>query len=156
MRLWSEAFGEGEAIPLDCTKDGENASPPFRWADLPDGTRELALLFEGVTPSTQEPWLHWLVYRIPPDTEGLPSGFKHKREPEEPMPILQGSNALGNVGYDGPLGTVGRTFRYRVRLLALDRPLDLEAGADKGVFEDAIKGHVLAQAELHAHYERPG
>jgi phosphatidylethanolamine-binding protein (PEBP) family uncharacterized protein len=48
MRVWSDAFGENEAIPVKFIKDGYNTSPPFRWGDLPDGTRELALVFEGV------------------------------------------------------------------------------------------------------------
>ncbi|TIP88566.1 MAG: YbhB/YbcL family Raf kinase inhibitor-like protein [Mesorhizobium sp.] len=156
MRLWSDAFGENEAVPVKFTKDGYNTSPPFGWDGLPDGTRELALLFEGVTPATHEPWVHWLVYKIPADAEDLPSGFKHAREPEEPMHVLQGSNGLGNIGYDGPSGTVGRTYRYRIRLFALDRAMDLEPGLDWKTFERAIKGHVLDQAELHARYERPG
>ncbi|TIN12098.1 hypothetical protein ACN2CC_03955 [Mesorhizobium muleiense] len=69
---------------------------------------------------------------------------------------LQGSNGLGNIGYDGRSGTVGRTYRYRIRLFALDRTMDLEPGLDWKTFERAIKGHVLDQAELHARYERPG
>ena len=155
MRLWSDAFGEGEAIPLEYTKDGDNTSPPFRWTDLPEGTRELALVFEGVTPATEEPWVHWLVYNIPANADGLPAGFQHKREPEAPMPVRQGSNGLGNVGYDGPQGTVGRTFRYRIRLLALDRAMELEPGLSKHEFERAVRGHVLGEAELHAVFERP-
>ena len=70
------------------------------------------------------------------------------------MPILQGRNSLGNIGYDGPQGTVGRTFRYRIRLLALDEPVQAEAGLDRLALERAIGGHVLDQAELHARYER--
>ena len=155
MRLWSDAFREGEEIPLEYTKDGRNTSPPFRWADLPAGTRELALIFEGITPSTHEPWIHWLVYKIPADTDGLPSGYKHMRGPGEPVPILQGSNSLGNIGYDGPQGTVGRTFRYRIRLLALDTLLEAQAGLDTKALEKAIDGHVRDRAELYTYYERP-
>jgi Raf kinase inhibitor-like YbhB/YbcL family protein len=154
VRLWSDAFDDGEEIPVQYTKDGNNTSPPLRWADLPRGTSELALIFEGITPATREPWTHWLVYKIPPDLGGLPSGFKHMREPEEPAPVLQGSNSLGNVGYDGPQGTLGRTFRYRILLLAVDAPLDARPGVARKEFEKAVDGHVLDQAELHTRYER--
>jgi Raf kinase inhibitor-like YbhB/YbcL family protein len=154
MRLWSDAFPEGGEIPLEYTKDGYNTSPPFRWADLPAGTREVALIFEGVTPATHKPWVHWLVYKIPPRVDGLPQGFKHMREPEGPLHVLQGSNSLGNVGYDGPQGTIGRKFRYRIRLLALDDPIDAQPGLDKKRFEEAVEGHVIEEAELHAVYER--
>lgn len=155
MRLQSEAFRDGGDFPVEYTKDGRNLSPPLRWSDLPEGTRELALIFENITPQTQEPFLQWLIYKIPPDRDGLPKGLKHKRDPEEPAEALHGVNALGNVGYDGPLGTVNRTFHLRFRLYALDRPLDLGPGADKASFERAIRGHVLGQAELMVRHERP-
>jgi Raf kinase inhibitor-like YbhB/YbcL family protein len=154
MRLWSDAFGEEKPIPVEHTKDGENISPPFSWADLPRGTRELVLIFEGITPATHEPWVHWLAYKIPADVDGLPKGYQHRREPEEPVPILQGSNSLGNVGYDGPQGTIGRSFRYRIRLLALDAPMPAEPGLNQRALEKVINGHVLDQAELYTRYER--
>jgi Raf kinase inhibitor-like YbhB/YbcL family protein len=154
MRLWSDAFRDGEEIPIQYTKDRDNVSPSFRWADLPPNTSELALIFEGVTPATRKPWTHWLVYKIPRDLGGLPSGFKHMREPQEPAEILQGSNSLGNIGYDGPQGTLGRVFRYRIRLLAVGAPLDARPGLVREEFEQAVDGHLLDQAEVHARYER--
>ena len=95
MRLWSKAFRDGEQIPLEYTKDGWNKSPPLEWADAPRDTRELALIFEGITPGTQKPWVHWLVYNIPADARALPSGYKHKSEPEEPVPIPARHQFLG-------------------------------------------------------------
>ena len=85
-----------------------NRSPPLAWSDLPAGTIELALLFENITPQTKEPFVQWLVYKIPPDRGGLPEGYKHKADPKEPVGVLHGRNSLGNVGYDGPLGTLNR------------------------------------------------
>lgn len=85
---------------------------------------------------------------------GLPEGFKHKAQPDEPVELRQGENALGNVGYDGPLGSVGRTMRFRLRLCALDRPLDLAPGADEGTVARAMAGHVIDQAELAVIHER--
>jgi phosphatidylethanolamine-binding protein (PEBP) family uncharacterized protein len=40
-------------------------------------------------------------------------------------------------------------------LFALDADLDLEAGAAREQLEDAIDGHVLAEAELMGTFERP-
>jgi Raf kinase inhibitor-like YbhB/YbcL family protein len=153
MKLTSDALQDGR-IPVRYSKDGENLSPPLAWSDLPSGTKELALLFENVTPQTKEPFVQWLVYGIPPDSGGLPEGYKHKRDPKEPVDVLQGRNSLDNVGYDGPLGTLNRTIRYRFRLFALDAPLDLPPGIDKEAFERAISGHVLEQSDLIVTYER--
>jgi Raf kinase inhibitor-like YbhB/YbcL family protein len=153
MKLTSEALQDGQ-IPVRYSKDGENVSPPLAWSDLPAGTRELALLFENITPQTEEPFVQWLVYKIPPDVRGLPEGYKHKADPKEPVDVLQGQNSLGNVGYDGPLGTLGRTIRYRFRLFALDQQLDLSPGLDREAFLAAASNHVLEHADLTVTYER--
>ena len=153
MELTSGALADGQ-IPVRYSKDGENVSPPLAWSDLPAGTRELALLFENITPETKDPFVQWLVYKIPPDQGGLPEGYKHKRDPKEPVDVLQGRNALGNIGYDGPLGTLNRRIRYRFRLFALDQPLELPPGLDKEAFCQAASGHVIGQSDLVANYER--
>jgi Raf kinase inhibitor-like YbhB/YbcL family protein len=153
MELTSEAL-RNRQIPVRYSKDGENISPPLAWSELPAGTRELALLFENVTPQTQAPFVQWLVYKFPPDARGLPEGYRHKADPKEPVDVLQGQNSLGNVGYDGPLGTLGRTIRYRFRLFALDAPLELPPGPDRDAFLAAASGHVLEQSELLVTYER--
>jgi Raf kinase inhibitor-like YbhB/YbcL family protein len=153
MELRSEALRNGE-IPVRYSKDGENISPPLSWSELPAGTRELALLFENITPQTEEPFVQWLVYKIPPDVCGLPEGYRHKADPKEPVDVLHGQNSLGNVGYDGPLGTLNRTIRYRFRLFALDAPLDLPPGIDKQEFLKASAGHVLERSDLLVTYER--
>jgi Raf kinase inhibitor-like YbhB/YbcL family protein len=154
MQLMSDAFEEGQQIPIRYTKDGDNISPPLRWTGLPRGTRELALFFENVTPRTKEPFLQWIVYAIAPEVDGLPEGFKHKEEPREPVEVRHGKNAIGNVGYDGPLGSVGRAVRFRFRLCALDRPLDLPPGIDEQAVNKAMTGHLLEQAELTVIHQR--
>lgn len=151
MELTSDAFEPGEALPVRYTKDGEDMSPALKWSDVPEGTRELALTFEN----TSDPFVQWLAYKIAPELERLPEGFHHKAEPEEPAHLLQGTNSLGNVGYDGPLGTESRRYRYSFHLYALDEPLDHASGLSKEELERAMSGHVLEEAELTATYERP-
>jgi phosphatidylethanolamine-binding protein (PEBP) family uncharacterized protein len=68
--------------------------------------------------------------------------------------VLHGRNALGNVGYDGTLGTLNRPIRYRFRLLALDQPLELPPRLDREAFLAAASGHVLEQSDLIVTYER--
>ena len=55
--------------------------------------------------------------------------------------------------YVGPSPPRG-THRYYFRLYALDTKLDLPATSDRPILDDAIKGHVLAQAELLGRYAR--
>lgn len=151
MEIRSDAFERGGAIPVTYSKDGDEISPPVQWSGVPKRTRELALTFEN----TSEPFVQWVVHKIPADLEELPAGFRHQAEPEEPVRVLQGTNSQGNVGYDGPLGAKGRKYRYALHLYALDESLDLPPRLDKPRLLRAIKGHIIDEATLHAVYERP-
>jgi phosphatidylethanolamine-binding protein (PEBP) family uncharacterized protein len=42
----SPAFGDGDEIPQRFTCDGADVSPPLRFAGIPEGSAELALLVE--------------------------------------------------------------------------------------------------------------
>lgn len=149
MELQVERLKEGDYLPARYSSDGENVSPEVHWSGVPEGTRELALIFE------KAPFVQWLVYRIPPDAEGLPEGLRDKADPEDPPALVQGTNSRGNVGYDGPLSTISRRYDMAFHLYALDSPVQLDSGADKAAFLKAIDHHVLAEAEQHINYQRP-
>jgi hypothetical protein len=51
-------------------------------------------------------------------------------------------------GYGGPCPPLGRPHRYFFRLYALDTVLNLPAPVHRKEVDAAMKGHVLAQAEL--------
>jgi hypothetical protein len=63
--LGSAAFENRQPIPARHTGDGEDASPPLAWSDPPAGTRELALVVDDPDAPTPDPWVHWVVYKIP-------------------------------------------------------------------------------------------
>ena len=77
-----------------------------------------------------------------------------------PAPTLQASrrgprtacNDSQKAAYNGPCPPIGR-HRYFHKLYALDTTLDL-AHATKAELEAAMKGHVLAQAELIGTYQK--
>jgi hypothetical protein len=58
------------------------------------------------------------------------------------------------VGYGGPCPPRGAPHRYVFTLSALDRELELNAGAARSQVESAMNGHVLAHGELTARYGR--
>ncbi|MFO7963949.1 MAG: hypothetical protein R6U50_08510 [Desulfobacterales bacterium] len=51
--------------------------------------------------------------------------------------------------------SVSRRMHYSFRLLALDIELDLDAGADRSVFDAVANGHIIESAELACMHERP-
>ena len=48
----------------------------------------------------------------------------------------------------------GKPHRYFFKLYALDKRLDLGAGATRKAVEQAMKGHILARAKLVGRYGR--
>jgi Raf kinase inhibitor-like YbhB/YbcL family protein len=163
IELTSSAFEPGGPIPAKYTEDGEDASPPLSWSGVPEGTNELALVCEDPdAPSPKrpnpDPWVHWVLYKIPADTESLPEGVAKTARLEDPPGALQGKNSWGRgqtIGYRGPAPPAGSgTHRYFFKLYALDSELEIEPEADKPALLEAIEGHVLGQGELFGTYER--
>ncbi len=146
----SPAFGRNEPIPEKYTGDGEDVSPPLVFRNLPEGTKELALICDDPDAPTPKPWVHWVIYRIPAGTTSLPEGYRAAGG------VLEGRNSWRSgktIGYRGPQPP-GGTHRYFFRLYALDTPLDLGPGATKEDLLAAMQGHILAEAELVGLYSK--
>ncbi|MBX6313117.1 MAG: YbhB/YbcL family Raf kinase inhibitor-like protein [Isosphaeraceae bacterium] len=154
ITIQSQAFGEGQAIPKRYTADGADVSPPLSWT-APQGTQELALIVDDPDAPRDEPWVHWVLYKIPGSASGLPEGFHGETTPDEPAGVAQGVNSWGTIGYRGPAPPKGHgTHHYHFKLFALDAPLDLKPGLDKKALLDAMSGHILGQGELVGTYQR--
>ena len=144
MQLTSSAFSTGDAIPSQYTCDGENISPPLSWDTPPDGTISLALIVEDLD-APKGTFTHWIVYNLPPTIVFLAEKMASSPRIEEGG--LQGKNDFEQLDYGGPCPPNG-THRYFFKLYALDRLLELEAGANKALVEAAMSGHVLETVEL--------
>lgn len=155
FEITSDAFEPGGALPVRFTADGLDVSPPLRWSGVPAAARELALILEDFDSRGPRPFVHWIVYRIPPDVPGLPPGLKHKAGPDLPGEVLFGRNSIDNIGYDGPEPPMGRPHHYHFRLFALDRPVDVEPRPHRDALLKAMHGSVIAEAQLVATYKRP-
>jgi Raf kinase inhibitor-like YbhB/YbcL family protein len=143
--LESSAFGHAQPIPKQYTCDGDDLSPPLRWAYVPEEARSLALVVDD-PDAPSGVFTHWVAWGLDPGTGGLGEG---EAAPNE------GRNDFEIVGYRGPCPPPGHgRHRYVFRLYALARDLALESGAGKAELEQASEGHVLTTAELVGTYER--
>lgn len=151
----SPAFIEGRPIPARHTEDGEDLSPELTWSGLPKGTKELALIVDDPDAPRSDSWVHWIVYKIPPDATGLPEGVPSNPTLENLKGAVQGKNTWGTIGYRGPAPPEGHArHHYHFKLYALDAPLEVGPGLDKRELLDAISGHVLSYRELVGTYQR--
>jgi hypothetical protein len=144
-------------VPVEYTRDGANLSPPLEWSHVPDGTREFVLLCEDpdAPGHAAEPFVHWVAYGIPPTITLLPRGLSTEKRLLLPVPIDQGENSYGTIGYDGPEPPAGHgPHRYFFRLYALSASSGLRPGLPRPDVLRAIEPLILAYAELFGTYER--
>ena len=150
MEIKSSAFGSGEMIPAKYTCDGADVSPPLEWSESPAGTKSFALICDD-PDAPMGTWVHWVIYDIPPAATMLAEGIT--REKDLPGGGTQGINDFRKIGYGGPCPP-GGTHRYFFKLYALDAMLGLKPGITKDQLLTAMRGHILAEAELMGTYRR--
>jgi Raf kinase inhibitor-like YbhB/YbcL family protein len=154
LSLTSSQFSDGGEIPKRYTCEGSDLSPPLAWSGVPEGTKSLVLMVEDPdAPDPKAPkmtWVHWVLYNLPSAADALPEGVT----PEAlPAGTKHGLNDWKRPGYGGPCPPIGR-HRYFHKLYALDTVLTGLGSPTKGKLLEAMKGHVLAQAELVGTYEK--
>jgi hypothetical protein len=154
LRLSSPAFAAGGEIPALFTCEGRDLSPALEWTGVPDGAKSLVLIVDDPdAPDPKAPkttWVHWVLYNLPPPTQGLVQGVGAR---DLPAGTREGTNDWKRTGYGGPCPPIGR-HRYFHKLYALDTALPELGAATKADVEAAMKGHVLELAELMGTYEK--
>lgn len=137
--LTSNAFSEGEAIPVRYTCKGENINPPFTISNVPEGTKSLALIMHDPDAPNGD-FTHWLAWNIDPETLQIAEN--------SPLPgSVQGTNGSGNVGYMGPCPPSG-THHYIFELYALSTTFDLPPDTNQAGLQTAISGNIVDETKL--------
>ena len=141
MKISSPDFQNNTEVPKEYTCLGPNVNPPLHFDTIPAGAKSLVLIIEDRN-ATPKPWIHWLVFNIPPTTTEL----KKNSIPEGGTPgICNG----GTFGYEGPCPIYFKgTHHYYFRLFALDEKLLIPDNSDAVVVHERMKGHILEEATL--------
>lgn len=151
LAISSPSFSPGADIPKKHTCDALDVSPHLLWSGAPKGTVSFVLIADDPDAPVGT-WVHWVYYDLPATATGLPENVSKIETP--PTGGRQGRNDFRRIGYGGPCPPAGKPHRYFFKLYALDRQLDLKPGATKKEVEQAMHGHILAQAELMGKYGR--
>ncbi len=150
LELKSSAFSNEGTIPSKYTCDGTDVSPPLEWRGPPEGTKSFALIVDD-PDAPMGTWVHWVIWNIPAGRTSLKENQSKSADLSDG--IKQGISDFRRPGYGGPCPPSG-THRYYFKLYALDTVLDLPHSTDKNALEQAMKGHVLAQARYMGTYSR--
>jgi Raf kinase inhibitor-like YbhB/YbcL family protein len=152
MIITANVFARNGRIPQKYTCEGSNVSPPLAWSDVPPGAKSLVLIVDD--PDAPDPaaprvtWVHWLLYNLPAGSTGLPEAVQSL-----PNGTREGMNDWQRLGYGGPCPPIGR-HRYFHKIYALDVALpDLEK-PNKKKLEQAMQGHIIAEAQLVGTYQK--
>lgn len=149
--LHSKDFANGDNIPRSLTCQGEDRSPSLEWGEPPAATKSFALVADD-PDAPAGTWVHWVVFNLPATARTLPTGYERKEQHTDGT--RQGRNDFRKIGYNGPCPPPGKPHRYFFKLYALNAALNLPAGASRQDLEAAMRGHVIAQAELMGKFSR--
>jgi len=133
MELISSDFQEGNEIPKKFGYKHENEQPNVEFGSIPDETKTLAIIMDDpdAMKAVGKVWVHWLTYHDVADSNSK----------------IEGKTDFGEIGYGGPAPPDGR-HTYIFKGYALDTSLNLTEGYSKQELEDAMKGHIIAEAKL--------
>ncbi len=154
LTLTSPAFEDQGEIPERYTCDGKDISPELHWQGVPENAKSLVLIVDD--PDAPDPaapkmtWIHWLLYNLPADSQGLPQAVKDSGLPAGTLP---GENSWHRTGYGGPCPPIGR-HRYFFKLYALDTVLPDLKTPEKDELLRAMQGHIVAETRLMGTYQR--
>ena len=152
MTITSSAFAHKGSIPTLYSCEGKDISPPLAWSSVPTAAKSLVLIVDD--PDAPDPaaprmtWVHWLLYNLPASSSGLAEGVQSL-----PAGALDGMNDWKRTGYGGPCTPIGR-HRYFHKLYALDAVLPDLGKPNKKTLEQAMQGHIIAQAQLLGTYQK--
>jgi|ERR1051326_7615432 Raf kinase inhibitor-like YbhB/YbcL family protein len=154
LKLTSAGFAHNQPIPKKYSSEANDLAPPLQWEGAPVEAKSFALTCDDPDAPVGT-FAHWVLYGIPASITALPEALPKT----ETVPTLggakQGINDFGRIGWGGPCPPRGHgVHHYHFKLYALETELNLPPKATKRKLEEAMKGHILVQAELVGTYER--
>ena len=148
--LSSSAVKDGAVLPTEYTGDGESASLPLAWSNIPKGTVSLALVMHHLDPEGKTK-IYWLMTDIDPKTTSVVKNAKDFGK-------MGLSTVHNRVEYAPPHSKGPGLKKYVLTLFALSAKPNLAEAAGPVTMETllpAIKGKILGAADLNVSYTRP-
>ena len=121
FELSSPDIKDGEKI-ADEFRAPSNVSPQLDWANLPEGTKSIAVTcFDPDAPTASGFW-HWAVFNIPATEKGLPQGAGSEdgsKLPEGAIQLVGDSGMRGHYGANPPAQHAPHRYMYAVHAVGV-------------------------------------
>jgi Raf kinase inhibitor-like YbhB/YbcL family protein len=144
------SLAPGAALPDIYTCKGASESPEVAWSGVPNSTKSLVLILDDPdTPNGR--FTHWIVFNIPPDSDGIPRAQPNSKALANGA--QQGQNSGGSRNYYPPCPPIGTTHRYVFRLYAVDMDIS-QPTANRESIDWALTGHTIASTEFTTTFKR--
>jgi Raf kinase inhibitor-like YbhB/YbcL family protein len=153
--LSSPAFANGARLPERFTADGDGASPPLIWGEVPDGTQSLALIVEDPDAPALAPLVHAIVWDIPATERRLAEGAIVRDGDGGADGRDVGRNSFLSEGWLPPDPPTGHgSHDYVFQLFALSATPEMGKNPGRAAVVEAMAGKVLAAGILVGTYSR--
>jgi Raf kinase inhibitor-like YbhB/YbcL family protein len=155
IAITSTSFAGNGTIPTKHADYGEKISPALSWT-VPPSAKSLVVIVEDPDAKEPKPFVHWVLYNLPPSFAALPEAVPGAPRLPEFGGALQGRNSRGTIGYFGPRPPKGDpAHHYHFQVFAVDAMLELDPGATASVVVAAMNKHVVGRGELVGLYRAP-
>jgi Raf kinase inhibitor-like YbhB/YbcL family protein len=151
MTLTSPDFADGQPIPPQFSCEGPGTSPELRWSNVPPAAKSLALVVRD-PDAPGAGFVHWIVYDLPATAPGLPQATEAAGA--LPTGAVEGANSKGATGWVPPCPPGGAAHHYQFELYALDTQLPPMTTPTEPALYSAMRGHILARADLVGTYQK--
>jgi Raf kinase inhibitor-like YbhB/YbcL family protein len=149
----SDAFLDGQPLPMRYSADGAGLSPPLEWRGIPHGTQSVAVIVEDPDAPSPEPLVHAIVVGLPPQgslAEGALDSPDH-----EGVGHATGRNSYLRQSWlppDPPNGHGAHRYVFQVFALGPGRAFSATPGRQE--FYEVVRERALAAGLISGTYER--
>jgi len=135
-------WGDDDVIDTRYTCAGEDISPAVSWANVPEGTVEVAIV---MTDSDASGFVHWLLAGLDPALGSVAEG-------SVPPGAIEATNSFGTVGYRGPCPPPDTSHTYVVEVFAIGQQIELATGTPASDLIAAIESAAISVRSLGGRY----
>lgn len=147
LKVKSDAFENGDNIPVKHTGKGEDISPLLMLDGISNDAVSMVIIMDDLDFPLGT-YNHWVMWNVPASFSVIPEAVPKETIVSSLGNAVQGkSNYGGKHYYRGPLPPFG-LHTYVFKVFVLDTMLELDNDAGKSQVMKAMDGHILQYGTL--------